>query len=65
VKKEKAREKRLRDSQTFIVKKEKVREKGFLIAKIPSIKGFPPKRPKTTSCGPENPIHQGIPTKEA
>jgi hypothetical protein len=24
------------------VKKEKVREKGFLIAKIPSIKGFPP-----------------------
>jgi hypothetical protein len=33
--------------------------------KIPSIKGFPPKRPEiTTSCGPENPIHQGIPTKK-
>jgi hypothetical protein len=48
------------------VKKEKVREKGYLIAKIPSIKGFLPKRPETTtSCGPENPIHQGIPIKEA
>jgi hypothetical protein len=36
------------------VKKEKVREKGFLIAKIPSIKGLPPKRPETTtSCGLE------------
>jgi hypothetical protein len=46
------------------VKKEKVHEKGFLIAKIPSIKGFPPKRPETTtSCGPENPIHEGIPPK--
>jgi uncharacterized protein with gpF-like domain len=66
VKKEKVREKRLRDSQNSIEKKEKVREKGFLIAKIPSIKGFPPKRPETTtSCVPENPIHQGIPTKEA
>jgi hypothetical protein len=66
VKKEKVREKRLRDSQNSIVKKEKVREKGFLIAKIPSTKGFPPKRPETTtSCGPENLIHQGIPTKEA
>jgi hypothetical protein len=58
--------KRLRDSQSSNVKEEKVREKGSLIAKIPSIKGFPPKRPETTtSCGPENPIHQGIPTKEA
>jgi hypothetical protein len=66
VKKEKVREKRLRDSQNSIVKEEKVREKGFLIAKIPSIKGFPPKRPETTtSCGLENPIHQGIPIKEA
>jgi hypothetical protein len=35
-------------------KKEKVREKGFLIAEIPSIEGFPPKRPETTtSCGLE------------
>jgi hypothetical protein len=34
--------------------KKEVREKGFLIAKIPSIKGFPPKRPETTtSCGLE------------
>jgi hypothetical protein len=47
------------------LKKEKVREKGFLIAKIPSIKGFLPKRPETTTtCGPVNPIHQGIPTKK-
>jgi hypothetical protein len=66
VKKEKVHEKRLRDIQNSIEKKEKVREKGFLIARIPSIKGFPSKRPETTtSCGPENPIHQGIPTKEA
>jgi hypothetical protein len=36
------------------VKKEKVHEKGFLIAEIPSIEGFPLKRPKTTtSCGLE------------
>jgi hypothetical protein len=48
------------------VKKEEVREKGSRIAKIPSIKEFSPKRPETTtSCGQENPIHQGIPTKEA
>jgi hypothetical protein len=44
------------------VKKEKVREKGFVIAEIPSTK----KRPEiTTSCGLENPIHQGIPTEKA
>jgi hypothetical protein len=44
------------------VKREKVREKGFLIARSPSRK----KRPETTiSCGPENPIHQGITTKKA
>jgi hypothetical protein len=36
VKKEKIREKRLRDSQSSIVKKEKVREKGFVIARVPS-----------------------------
>jgi hypothetical protein len=36
VKKEKVREKRLRDSQNSIVKKEKVREKGIVIARIPS-----------------------------
>jgi hypothetical protein len=36
VKEEKVREKRLRDSQNSIVKKEKVREKGFVIARIPS-----------------------------
>jgi hypothetical protein len=36
MKKEKVREKRLRDSQNPIAKKEKVREKGFVIAKIPS-----------------------------
>jgi hypothetical protein len=42
------------------VKKEKVREKGFVIARILSWK----KRPETTtSCGLENPIHQGIPTE--
>jgi hypothetical protein len=41
-------------------KKRKVREKGYVIARIPSRK----KRPETTtSCGPKNPIHQGIPTK--
>jgi hypothetical protein len=28
--------KRLRDSQNSIVKKEKVREKGFVIARVPS-----------------------------
>jgi hypothetical protein len=44
------------------VKKEKVREKDFVIARIPSRK----KRPETTtSCGPENSIHQGIPTEKA
>jgi hypothetical protein len=36
VKKEKTREKRLRDSQTSIVKKEKVREKGFVVARVPT-----------------------------
>jgi hypothetical protein len=36
VKKEKVREKRLCDSQNSIMKKEKVREKGFVIARIPS-----------------------------
>jgi hypothetical protein len=36
VKKEKVREKRLRDSQNSIMKKEKVREKSFVIARIPS-----------------------------
>jgi hypothetical protein len=52
--------KRLRDSQNSIVKKEKVRDKGFVIARIPSRK----KRPETTtSCGLENPVHQGIPTE--
>jgi hypothetical protein len=36
VKKEKVREKRLRDSQNSIVKEEKVREKGFVIARVPT-----------------------------
>jgi hypothetical protein len=38
VKKEKVCEKRLRDSRNSIMKKEKVREKGFVIARIPSRK---------------------------
>jgi ribosomal protein L35 len=38
VKKEKVPEKRLRDSQNSIVKKEKVHERGFMIARIPSRK---------------------------
>jgi hypothetical protein len=43
------------------VKKKKVREKGLVIVGIPSWR----KRPETTtSCGLENPIHEGIPTKK-
>jgi hypothetical protein len=40
VKKEKSSRERLRDSQNSTVKKEKVREKGFVIATIPSKKKF-------------------------
>jgi hypothetical protein len=36
VKKEKVRKKRLRDSHSSNVKQERVREKGFVIARIPS-----------------------------
>jgi hypothetical protein len=36
VKKEKVREKRLRDSQNSIMKKKKFVRKGFVIARIPS-----------------------------
>jgi hypothetical protein len=41
-------------------KKEEVCEKGFVTARIPSTKKGPE---TTTSCGQENPIHQGIPTE--
>jgi hypothetical protein len=41
-----------------------LRQQQVVAQKIPSIKGFPPKRPETTtSYGPVNPIHEGIPIK--
>jgi hypothetical protein len=67
VKKEKkVREKGFLTARIPSRKKRGLRQQQVVAQKIPSIKGFPPKRPETTtSCGPENPIHQGIPTREA
>jgi hypothetical protein len=47
------------------VKKEEVHEKGFVIARKshPSRDSHRKGPETTTSCGPENPIHQGIPTE--
>jgi hypothetical protein len=49
------------------VKKEKVHEKGFMIAKIPSIKGFPPKEARDNNkLWPRKiPSIEGFPPKKA
>jgi hypothetical protein len=48
------------------VKKEKIREKGFMIAKIPSIEGFPPKKARDNNkLWPRKiPSIEGIPTEK-
>jgi hypothetical protein len=45
------------------MEKEKVREKGFMIARVPTQKKKKVREKRLRDS--QNPIHQGIPTKEA